>query len=448
MPQANKKLKKGREVHHKLKIIVLLIILFLINLKAFANIEEMLPDSLVLLPENSNALLVEKSSQQVFLYSRGETEIIERYRFSCSTGEAHGIKIKSGDKKTPEGVYFIKDEYEDKDLSPIYGGKAFPIDYPNFMDKVARRSGNNIWLHGTNKVLKAMDSNGCVAMENENILKLSEFVIIDKTPVIIVDILAKTDRNNLDSQSRMIQDWFETWENAINKGSYHDYLSLYDSDYLPEIVWWKKWYDIRNKTAKDIGDFTLIISNKGIYKQNDIYVVIFNMGLKLLKQNIDFGIRKLFVVKKNNSYKIIGDVYQTRDNTKECKKSSPLVATADSLVQKTEQGPDIRDIIQDWLKAWTSKNMDEYSKYYSKDFHSDGLNKKEWLKRKKSLAKRYGYISVLASNFQVDKGKDNITIRFIQDYKSSGFSATGIKTLIFINEDKEWKIYRESWKKK
>ena len=80
MPQANKKLKKGREVHHKLKIIVLLIILFLINLKAFANIEEMLPDSLVLLPENSNAVLVEKISQQVFLYSSVVDEIIKKFR--------------------------------------------------------------------------------------------------------------------------------------------------------------------------------------------------------------------------------------------------------------------------------------------------------------------------------------------------------------------------------
>ncbi len=70
------------------------------------------------------------------------------------------------------------------------------------------------------------------------------------------------------------------------------------------------------------------------------------------------------------------------------------------------------------------------------------------MQREKSFAKRDGYISVVVSNVQVDDGKDYITIRFIQDYKSSGFSAIGIKTLIFINEDKEWKIYRESWKKK
>jgi murein L,D-transpeptidase YafK len=435
-------------VHHKFKIVLLLIILCLINLKSFANTKDFLPDALILLPENSNALIVEKSRQQVFLYSNVENKIIERYRFSCSTGEAYGIKIKSGDKKTPEGVYFIKDRYEDKDLSPIYGKKAFPIDYPNFMDKTAGRSGNNIWLHGTNKILKAMDSNGCVAMENENILKLSEYIAINKTPVIIVDTLSMTDRDKLDSQSKIIQELLKNWGNAVNKGSYHDYLSLYDSSYLPEMSWWKKWYDIRSKTSNDTGDFIVTLSNKEIYKQNDIYVIIFNMRLGLLKDKIDFGIRKLFVIKKSNSYKIIGDVYQSCNNQKECKKKSPLVAAADNLVQKIEQGPDIVDIVKTWLKVWTSKDMDEYASYYSKDFHSDGLNKKEWVKRKRDLAKRYGYINISASNFQVYEGKDKITIRFLQEYKSSGFSATGIKTLIFINEDKGWKIYRESWKKK
>lgn len=329
-------------MHRKFKILILLIVVLLIHLKAFANTEFMLPDSIILLPENSHALVVEKSSQQVSLYSNVGAKIIEKYRFSCSTGENPGIKIKSGDKKTPEGIYFIIDRYEDKDLSPIYGKKAFPIDYPNFMDKIAKRSGNNIWLHGTNKVLKAMDSNGCVAMENENILKISDSITINRTPVIIADTIKMTDKNNIDSQNSMIQDWFGSWENAIVKGSYHDYLSLYDSSYLPAIFWWNKWNDIRGTTSKNVGDFNLIISNKGIYKQNDIYVIAFNIGLKLLKHHIDFGVRKLFVIKKNSTYKIIGDVYQTCDNEKNCKVNSPLVVAAENLVKKTEQGPDIR----------------------------------------------------------------------------------------------------------
>ncbi len=429
------------------KFIVLLIAgLFLLDFKVFANTLGKLPESLILLPEKCNAIVVEKSSQQVFLYSN-DGQISNDLKFECSTGEAYGDKKRSGDKKTPEGIYFIKDTYEDKDLSPIYGKKAFPIDYPNLVDKLAGKTGNNIWLHGTNKVLKAMDSNGCVAMEDNNILALSKYIAINKTPVIIVDKLSMADQEKLAAKRKMILEWFKGWKDSINHGSYHDYLSFYDDSYLPDISWWKDWYLIRERTKKKVNNFSVILSQKGIYNQGNIYVIIFNMAVKCLKQNIDFGTRKLFVIEKNDGYKVIGDVYQEKKINKN-KNPYPLVQAATYLAKNLEQGPDIIDIIQDWAKAWNDKNMEIYSSYYAKDFYSDGLNKQKWVQRKKDLAKRYDYIKVVIKDLQVNRGKKNILVKFLQDYKSSGFSAIGIKTLIFIHEDKGWKIYHESWKKK
>jgi murein L,D-transpeptidase YafK len=438
---------EGWEVHQKFKFFLLLIVFCFINFKVFANVSGKLPDSLIFLPENNNAILVEKSSQQLFLYSNVGEIISKNLQFLCSTGENYGNKERSGDKKTPEGVYFIKDRYEDKDLSAIYGKKAFPIDYPNFIDKAAGKGGNNIWLHGTNKVLKAMDSNGCVAMEDANIVNISDYIAINNTPVIIVNTLSMEDTGTLFSKRMRIQEWFKDWEDALNKGSYHDYLSMYDSTYLPEILWWKKWHDYRREAKKNIGEFNVIIENKGIYKQDGVYVIIFNMGLSLLKQRVDFGIRKLFVVEKSNTFKIVGDVYQSYDKNL-IKNGSPLVTSADNLIQHIEQGPDIREVIADWLEVWRKKEINAYASHYSKDFQSDGLNKEEWVARKKSLASRYGYIKVTASDFKIEKNKNNIVVKFLQNYKSSGFTAIGVKTLIFINEDKEWKIYRESWKRK
>ncbi len=102
MLQVNIRQLKGWEVHHKSKIILLLVVLFLISVKVFANTSEKLPDALISLPENSNAILVEKSSQQVFLYSNTGTKISRNLQFLCSTGEVYGNKQISGDKKTPE----------------------------------------------------------------------------------------------------------------------------------------------------------------------------------------------------------------------------------------------------------------------------------------------------------------------------------------------------------
>ncbi len=179
-------------------------------------------------------------------------------------------------------------------------------------------------------------------MENNNILKTSEYLFLNKTPVIIVDTMVMTDRNNLIAQRELIFKWLKGFNNAIDKGSYHDYLNLYDNSYLPKISWWNNWFHIRGETKKNIGDFSVVISNKGIYKQDDVYIIIFHLGLNLKDQNINFGVRKLFVINKDNTYKIIGDEYQYLEE-KLHKNKSPLVATAKNLVKKLEQGPDIQD---------------------------------------------------------------------------------------------------------
>ena len=152
-----------------------------------------LPDSIITLPENENAILVEKETQTLYVYSRENKKIDVAFSADCSTGEVFGAKKKAGDKKTPEGVYFLIDEYEDRYLTPVYGKKAFPSDYPNFLDLRLGKEGSAIWIHGTDKTLKPMDSNGCIALENDKILSLADYIQLDSTPLIIVEKIQKTD---------------------------------------------------------------------------------------------------------------------------------------------------------------------------------------------------------------------------------------------------------------
>ena len=171
---------------YSLALFALFVFSFLFNSEISAE-DHIRPSAIIKLPENENAILVEKKNQTLFLYSSKSGELQIQYKTPCSTGEISGVKHKAGDKKTPEGIYFLKDEYEDQYLSPIYGIKAFPLDYPNLMDKRTGKDGSAIWIHGTNKVLKPMDSNGCVALENSSILKLAEYITLDSTPVILVE---------------------------------------------------------------------------------------------------------------------------------------------------------------------------------------------------------------------------------------------------------------------
>ncbi len=411
---------------------------------------DQMPDSLILLPENGNAVLVEKTTQTLFFYSRGPEGVVNERRFPCSTGEASGIKFKEGDKKTPEGVYFFKDKYEDRDLTPVYGKKALPTDYPNFIDRRAGRNGSQIWLHGTNRVLKPMDTNGCVSMNNDDIVALARWIAINSTPLVIVEEIQWRDRSAIEREKREIVDWLEEWIASLEHMSYHAYLDFYDNSYLPPIRWWRQWQKLRD-TARDTFEdpIRVVTDNRGIYRYDGVLVVFFDMGLQLGGDTLFFGKRKVFVSRKGPSerYKIIGDVFQYINSGFETH-GAPIVAAASGLVSKTDRPLPARKMVKQWLKAWSDEDIETYAAFYSGRFFSDGMSKSEWISRKRRLARKYRYIKVTGRDFTFSKEGDKIGVSFYQNYESSGFSAQGIKKLLLIKEDGSWKIYRESWQEK
>lgn len=413
--------------------------------------ESPVPESLVRIAPGVHAILVEKSTQTLFVYGPGAAGPELTFTAACSTGEVAGPKFQAGDKKTPDGVYFITDRYEDRYLSPIYGKLAFPIDYPNFLDRKSGRNGSAIWLHGTNKALKPMDSNGCVALENSNILALAEFVDLNRTPVIVTEKIQMADPSVLSRQADMILAMLDRWLAAHVSGSYHDYLSVYDSGYLPDIRWWEAWDALKKRGAKHNLQLAVTAGQVGIYRQNDLWVTLFSHGLKSSgvksgKKERVMGRKKLFLRKTGQGFTIIGDVYQTFEKGFGSS-PHPLLTAGNSLVPAVEDRSFFIQLVKDWIDAWSSKAMDTYAAFYSDRFSSDGLNKAEWVARKKMLARKYQYIEITGSRFHVKQnGPDECVVRFYQTYRSSGFSTQGTKTLVFIRKGDEWKIFQENWK--
>jgi lipoprotein-anchoring transpeptidase ErfK/SrfK len=145
------------------------------------------PAAVIALPPNRYAVLVEKQTQQVYVYRSGTDaqNLVPVFEATCSTGEMPGPKQVEGDKKTPEGIYFVLEVFDEKHLTPVYGSRALTTDYPNFFDQQQGKTGYAIWIHGTDKALKPMDTNGCVALENPDVAALARYVTPHVTPVII-----------------------------------------------------------------------------------------------------------------------------------------------------------------------------------------------------------------------------------------------------------------------
>ncbi|MCP4346795.1 MAG: L,D-transpeptidase family protein [Desulfobacterales bacterium] len=427
-------------------------------------IPEKFPDVLVPFDLDKNEteyiLVVEKDTQQFFLYSYDGT-FKEMYQFDCSTGKKYGPKTRRGDAKTPEGIYFFVKQFEDKELAPIYGTRAYPMDYPNIMDRIAERTGSAIWLHGINKTMKPMDSNGCVELENMNIDDIAKYITLNRTPIIVADRLTyePLDSNAKENIKKSVQKIVSDWKTALEKGSYHDYLKVYDPDYLPDISWWPEWNKIRKTFRVSGQSLSLKLKKLLIVRHKKVYAALFEQVLKYSDRNLSVGTKKFFIKNNDGRLSVIGEEYQPAPKSGKQEnpliaasriiKTRPPVAVASSEQPKTLKADEkgIKQMIQGWLKAWSSKNITEYGNYYASDFRSQGMNKRSWISYKNQLNKKYGYINVSMDKLTVQKGKKRHVVSFIQHYESSGFKAIGRKILILKREGGQWKIYRESWKK-
>ncbi len=439
---------------------LILILLFILTTGGFSSISAQnrlsrIPDVLVSFgPEqgSEHAIVVETSTQTLYLFSYdGSFKEIKNYR--VSTGETPGAKSRSGDRKTPVGVYFFTKKFEKRDLAPIYGTRAFPMDYPNVLDRQAGRSGNAIWLHGTNKPIKPRDSNGCIALANPHIDALDSFITLNRTPIIVVDTLSYTSVKKLDSTKASVLRFLSSWNNALQTGTYHQFLSYYHPDYLPEIDWWPEWGRIKKAMGISYAPAQIDLDKIAIYRYSGVYVALFDQIHKSETGNQLIGTRKLFFKKDGRNFRIIGDEYQSHPFPQEKKKrTQPLLVAfhKDKIVPKIElkkESDEIAKIIEGWLKAWSLKDIRRYGDYYAKEFRSQGMNRKSWLKHKNKLNKKYKYIKVSKKNLRIQDGKKKSIATFILTYKSPEYKSYGRKRLVLIKENGRWKILRETFRK-
>ena len=166
----------------KLKLIIILILIIsTLGFFAYPQSEKRLDKSVMI-----EKLVVEKSKRRLHVYSNGE--LIKTYKISIGRNPKSDKEFE-GDKRTPEGLYFINDK---NPKSGYY--KNLGISYPNKQDieyasKIGKKSGGQIKIHGLKNGLAwigrihlLMDwTAGCIALTNKEIDELYYTVKIGTT---------------------------------------------------------------------------------------------------------------------------------------------------------------------------------------------------------------------------------------------------------------------------
>jgi murein L,D-transpeptidase YafK len=174
-----------------------------------------IPAALARLDENyAHAFVVDLQRSRLYVFENhaGQPQRVADYFISM--GRAGAGKFRSGDLRTPLGVYFIQSYMPDSELEDKYGIGAYPLNYPNEWDQRQGRTGHGIWLHGTDSGTynrPPLASEGCVVLPNSDLLQVSQYIALGQTPVIIGNGLQWVDAAQWPEHEKSINAVFEQW---------------------------------------------------------------------------------------------------------------------------------------------------------------------------------------------------------------------------------------------
>ncbi len=223
--------------------------IMLLMLPGLLAAREQLPAYLLQLPAALETILVaeaDTSTLHRFTVAAGRIEQHdERY---MSIGENGVDKKRPWDRPTPLGIYFVTEQLDTSKLHERYGPVAFPLDYPNIRDRQKRRGGDGIWIHGvTSKGGRRppRDTDGCIALPNDELLALQEQLLPTITPVIITRQIRWQGPDEIATTRDALSAALESWAASHRDGDLHRYLSLYAEDFVYRGMTRKDWSAFR-----------------------------------------------------------------------------------------------------------------------------------------------------------------------------------------------------------
>jgi murein L,D-transpeptidase YafK len=199
--------------------------------------QPMLPRGVLKLADHERFLLwVELSTGKLYVMeqtSRGGMAI--RTIIPVSIGKNGHGKQREGDKRTPVGIYRFTSYLPASQLIDLYGNGAYPMSYPNALDRMTGRTGSGIWLHGLPRGIEERpfyDSDGCVVVDNHTLSMLNEFIEPGVTRIILSDqpldwMPLDTGEAVASSLEKAFMDWRAAWAARDNL----TYLSFYADDF-------------------------------------------------------------------------------------------------------------------------------------------------------------------------------------------------------------------------
>ncbi len=205
------------------------------RMKAGARREQVPNAILQLAPGYEHAVIVDLLNNRLYLFENDDGWPRLIADFYASIGSAGAGKQVEGDMRTPVGIYRTTHYRDDASLPELYGVGAFPVNYPNALDRAKGRSGYGIWLHGVPRTTYARApraSEGCVVIANDDFKLLKEYIDPGATPVVFTDDMAWLSLEQAKQQRAAILARLESWQATWESIDTAEYLSYYADSFV------------------------------------------------------------------------------------------------------------------------------------------------------------------------------------------------------------------------
>lgn len=275
--------------------------------------EGKLPRALVALSSSSPyALLVDKGQRTltVWKWNGEKPELVKAY--PTDIGRNDGPKSSEGDRKTPEGVYFFQN-VRDKGLDfSLYGSKAYETDYPNYFDRLEKKTGTGIWLHAVpDSQTLWRGSRGCVVVRNKVIEEIGQYIALKTTPMVVqpkIDYLTVEEWN---SERQKMIDWLEKWRAAWMTKDLDKYMAYYSENFHSLGMNKSKWRRYKSGLSDKYTFIKVNLTNIQAFKHQDKFMIRF-MQEYASDQKQDFGEKILYVQDIPSGMGIVGEQWNAK----------------------------------------------------------------------------------------------------------------------------------------
>lgn len=273
---------------------------------------EQIPSVLLRLGEGQHlsdtAFVVDKSQRKLTVWKSNGTSITKQAEYPSDLGKFAGPKIQRGDKRTPEGVYFLLDKLEGPGLNfKEYGVRAFTTDYPNLFDRRDGKTGDGIWLHAIpDEVGLDRGSRGCVVVRNEHILQLSPFVKLGQTPVIVLDTVEYVNESTSQKISREVEEFVEIWRRSWESEDIATYISFYDESFESNRMNKARWERYKKGLNERYQKISVSFS-KPVAFEHKGQIILRTLQKYQSDAVQDFGEKTLFIIRKDGKLKIVAE---------------------------------------------------------------------------------------------------------------------------------------------